>query len=135
MNPIPLILAALVLCGCEFKARVAVQSRTNGFPSVTNTILAPTNDRIQTAAGPDLVFTNEPTPELPPHTNPPPTYRIVCDSRGFFAPYSLNRQSVFGGLNHTNKQSAIEHAWTVYALETNHVLPRTQPDSDWRFCE
>lgn len=70
----------------------------------------------------------DPAAEAP--TNPPPGFTIVCDQFGHFAP--AFDQQIWNGVDHTNKQAAIAHAWRVVSRgdHTNRT-----PGSEWKDCQ
>jgi len=64
------------------------------------------------------------------HTNPPPEFYIACDiDKGLYAPCHGN--NIYPGQKHTNRQSAIDHAWWLYERLTN--IPPSSPN--WKICE
>jgi hypothetical protein len=63
-------------------------------------------------------------------TNLPPGFEILCDFKaGLFAPYHGGH--VYNGNLHSNRQSAINHAWWLYERkpDTNEVKRA------WERCE
>lgn len=66
--------------------------------------------------------------EVAGHEYPAPGFTIVCDlEAGLYAP--SDAILVYHGMNHTNKQSAIDHSWTLY-------LKRSKPSTrNWQDCD
>lgn len=62
-------------------------------------------------------------------TEPPPGFTIVCDiQRGLYAPEDA--LCVFPGVDHKDRQSAINHAWTIYEMRNKPGKQR-----NWTECD